>query len=177
MTRVTVSLPVPDISTFAKALKRDWPSEPPGHLSLLNHLARAAGFGNIQHLRASQLAEARGEAPKPVVDHALVERLLRHFDKAGRLLRWPSRTSVQWQVVWVLWSHLPSGEAMTERGVSQRLNDWHLFGDAAILRRTMVEIGLLTRNPDATDYRRVERAPPPEIQTLIRRLRRGAAGG
>jgi hypothetical protein len=177
MTRTILSLQVSDLSTFAKVLRRDWPAEPPGHLSLMNLLARAAGFGNVQHLRSDHLAKARSQAPEPVVDHRRVELLNRHFDKDGRLVRWPSRTSVQWDVIWVLWSHLPRGEVMTERGVSQRLNDWHLFGDAAILRRTMVERGLLTRKPDATDYKRVEREPPPEVIALIRRLRHAAAEG
>jgi hypothetical protein len=71
----------------------------------------------------------------------------------------------------VLWSHLPRGASMTERQISARLNDWHLFGDAAIIRRTLLEQGLITRSADCTDYRRVEREPPPEVLALLRVLR------
>ena len=34
----------------------------------------------------------------------------------------------------------------------------------------MVELGLLTRNSDGTDYRRVEQKPPADARELIRRL-------
>ena len=57
-----------------------------------------------------------------------------------------------------------------ERQVSQRLNALHGFGDAALLRREMVEMGLVTRSPGGLDYRRQELAPPPEARELIRRV-------
>jgi hypothetical protein len=59
---------------------------------------------------------------------------------------------------------------MTEREVSARLDAWHLFGDAAQLRRSMVGARMLTRKPDCTEYRRVEPRPPPEALALIRQL-------
>lgn len=168
MSRDTLQLSVADLTLFARNLRRDWPEAPPSHLTLMNLLARAGGFRNYQHLRASTLAAGRLARPSPLVDHVEVERLLRHFDSAGRLLRWPSKTSVQHKVLWVLWSHLPRGEAMSERQISARLNTWHCFGDAAIIRRTMLELGLVTRSADCTDYRRVEREPPADILALIR---------
>jgi hypothetical protein len=177
MTRDTLPLSVADLSAFARQLRRTWPDEPPGHLALMNLLARAAGFRNLQHLRANVLAEARLSAVAPRVDHVAVEGLRRCFDAEGRLLRWPARTQVQHQVLWVLWSHLPQGEAMTERQISDRLNRWHLFGDAAIIRRTLLELGLVSRKPDCTDYRRVERKPPPDILALIRLVGREAPAG
>ena len=172
MTRETLPLPVADLSVFARQLRRAWPEEPPSHLTLMNLLARASGFRNVQHLRASALAEGRLSTAAPVIDHVAVEALRRCFDAEGRLTRWPARTSVQHQVLWVLWSHLPRGEPMTERQISERLSQWHLFGDAAIIRRTLLELGLVTRTPDCTEYRRVERKPPAEILALIRLLGR-----
>lgn len=53
MTRTAISLRIPDLSDFARSLAREF-EDPPGHLTLLNKLARAAGFRNFQHLRASQ---------------------------------------------------------------------------------------------------------------------------
>ena len=171
MTRDTLPLSVADLTVFARNLRRDWPETPPGHLMLLNLLARAGGFRNFQHLRANALAAGRLSAPSPLVDHVEVGRLRRHFDAEGRLMRWPARTGVQHRVLWALWSHLPRGVSMTERQISARLNDWHLFGDAAIIRRTLLEQGLITRSADCTDYRRVEREPSPEALALLRALR------
>jgi hypothetical protein len=168
MTRDSLPLSVADLTVFARNLRRDWPETPPGHLTLMNLLARAGGFRNFQHLRANALAAGRLSRATPLVDHVEVERLARHFDAAGRLLRWPARTAVQRKVLWVLWSHLPRGQSMTEREISARLNNWHLFGDAAIIRRTLLEQGLITRNPDCTDYRRIEREPSPDTLALIR---------
>jgi hypothetical protein len=65
---------------------------------------------------------------------------------------------------------------MDERGISAWLNERHTFGDAALLRRTMVTMGLVTRTQDGREYRRVEQKPPPELSPLLARIdaRRGA---
>lgn len=176
MTRTAFPYRVDDLSQLARHLQRQLGQapEPPGHLALMNMLARGAGFRNFQHFRASVTAADRLEAaPAPLPDMARVAQVLRHFDGTGRLVRWPSRTSNQHLAIWGLWSRLTPRQSLTERQVSARLGDWHLFGDAAILRRTMVERGLLSRRPDGTDYRRVEAAPPPEAVALIRRLHAG----
>ena len=68
---------------------------------------------------------------------------------------------------------------MTEREVNRRLSNAHLFDDPAILRRTLFSLGMVTRNPDGSDYCRRELAPPAEARALITLLeaRRRAAGG
>ena len=178
MTRIALPLQVDDLSDLARNLRRQLAEspgcqtcEPPSHLALMNMLARAAGFQNHQHLRASALAAARlADPPQPPADHAKVAALLHHFDTAGRLIRWPARTAVQRLCVWALWSRLPAETVMTERDISARLNAWHLFGDAAILRRTMVELDLVTRTTDSSAYQRRERRPDPDVTALIRHL-------
>ena len=172
MTRIPLSLAIEDLSAFTRQLHAELPTAP-GHLSLMNMLARAAGFRNIQHLRASakvgqDLARpARrpgGPDPRP--------QALRHFDPQGRLATWPSRTNIQHLALWALWSRLPQELSMTEREISQLLNRWHLFQDAAILRRTLVELRLISRSADCTDYRRLDQPPPPEAVALIGHLHR-----
>lgn len=178
MTRTAIPFHVEDISALARHLTRQLAEGggSPGHLSLMNMLARAAGFRNFQHLRAARLAGDRlALPPGPLVDFTRVAQVLRHFDGAGRLARWPAKTWQQHLAIWALWSRLPSDLSMTERQVSARLNDWHGFGDAAILRRTMVERGMLSRTPDGRDYRRIEAPPPPEARALIRHLHGGGA--
>ena len=118
----------------------------------------------------SALARSLAQPAAPAADMTRVAQTLRHFDEAGRLLRWPGKTWQQHLAVWALWAHVPCDTALTERQASALLNDWHGFGDAAILRRTMVERGLLTRVPGGNEYRRVESPPPPEARALIRHL-------
>jgi hypothetical protein len=176
MSRDLIALPVADLSAFTRHLSRqlgaDGASAPP-HQSLMNMLARAGGFRNLQHLRAARAAERRLDAPAPAqgpVDHALVARAMVLFDDHGVLRQWPARRVVQCLCLWALWARLPRGSGQSERQISAALNALHGFGDAALLRRDMVELGLLKRSDDCTDYARVERRPPPEALALIARL-------
>ncbi len=175
MARHPVPLVADDISAFSRALAEQLQSreEPPGHLSLMNMLARAAGFQNYQHLRAAHAAGRRLADPdrSEPVDHRLVERALNRFDQAGRLQRWPSRRAVQDICVWALWTRLPIGVTMHEREVNDILRAAHLFGDPAVLRRRLVTLGLVSRNRDGSDYRRLEKRPPPEARRLIAHLK------
>ena len=173
MTRIALPYQVTDISLLARQLEtalRD--GDRPGHLTLLNILARAAGFRNFQPFRAASVAGTRLAGPRPMPDLARVEQALRHFDRDGRMKTWPARTSLQHLCLWSLWARLPRGTSIPERGISAELNRWHLFGDAAILRRTLWELRLVHRSPGSRDYRRVEQAPPPEAAALIRATRR-----
>ncbi len=179
MTRTALSLHIPDLSAMARHLEKQiaGADSPPGHLALMNMLARAAGFRNFQHFRASALAAAKLEAPPgPEADHKRVEQVLRHFDAGGRLASWPAKTWMQHLALWGLWSHLPAGRKMTEREISAWLNDRHLFDDAAILRRTLAELRLVTRTDDGREYLRTERQPGPDERALIRQLHRRVKG-
>ena len=168
----------PDISALAKTLSREIGAlgTTPGHVQMLNILARAAGHRNYQALKAQHDAGGRLSTPAPTpepVDHLLVERTARYFDDAGLLGRGPSKVSQQRLCLWLLWSRLPAETEMTERQVSDRLKAAHLFGDHALLRRDMVDMGLLARNRDGSVYRRTERAPPAEALALIRQVPAG----
>ena len=176
MTRTALSYQVADLSALARHLGQSLAEQPspPGHLALMNMLARGAGFRNFQHFRASQTAEGKLAAPPaPQADFVKVSQVLRHFDDQGRLTRWPGRTWQQYLCLWALWSRLPAETDLTERQISALLNQWHLFGDAAILRRTMAELGLVSRSPGVSIYRRTEAAPSPEARAVIRHLHAG----
>ena len=171
MPRTILPLAAADLSAFARSLSTQLGDTSPSHLRLMNMLARAAGFQNVQHLRASHAAgqrmAKRDDERSEAIDHRRVERALNQFDEAGRLVRWPAKRSVQELALWALWSRLPSTTSMTEREVSDRLRDHHSFNDPATLRRTMLGSKLLTRQRDGTDYRRVEGRPPAEARALI----------
>lgn len=173
MTRTPIPLFTPDLSAFARqtAAQLARSPTPPGHVEMLNILARAAGFRNFQHLRAAETARARLDLPTAApTDHALVERALRHFDSAGVLRQWPAKRGLQVLCLYVLWSRLPSATSLHERHLTALLAPLHGFADPALIRRDMVGLGLLTRSADGRDYRRCETAPPPEARDLIRRV-------
>jgi hypothetical protein len=175
MSKDPIGLTITDVSVFARRLAPQLKNhdDGPSHLSLLNMLARAAGYQNYQHLRASRSAHVRLTEMQPTseMDFRLVERALHHFDGGGQLLRWPSRRPVQELCLWVMWSNLPAATHLHERQVNAILNDVHLFGDAALLRRSLVGMALVTRNLDGSDYQRLEKRPPVEAQELIARIK------
>ncbi|MEM9464022.1 MAG: DUF2087 domain-containing protein [Actinomycetota bacterium] len=174
MSRELVPLRTDDLSGFARTLARELGHSAPSHLSLMNMLARSAGFRNYQHLRADAKASTgadRRSTPGADVDHRRIERALNHFDEVGRLVRWPSRNAMQKLVVWVFWADLPQGEARSEAEVNELFSLGHTFDDPATLRRMLVGLGRVRRERDGSAYTRVDLAPEPDAAELIRRVR------
>jgi hypothetical protein len=180
MSRETFSFYAPDASALAKSLRRDLNAieGAPGHVQVLNMLARAVGYRNFQHFRATAEAETRMAQARPVpepVDFVLVRRVSGHFDAKGQLARWPARRSHQTLALWVLWSRVKAGAVFNEAEISRMIRDNHRFGDHALIRRAMVAEGLISRTPDCRAYRRIEQKPPGEALALIRHLETTAA--
>lgn len=180
MPKRTFAYAVGDISALARFLTRELRASaaPPGHVDMLNLLARAAGFRNFQHFRA-QPAPARDAMPpaaqetKPRADKASAARLeqvLRCFGADGRFERWPSKVSHQILCLWALWTAIPARRNFSERQFNAFLKERHSFGDHAFLRRMLCDLGLVTRAKDGSVYRRVEQAPPEEADALIAAL-------
>jgi len=175
MTKPVFPFYASDIAELARSLHNQLTAcdHTPGHLELLNMLARGAGSRNFQHFRAKMVAEKRlmrpGEAPPPI-DHVELQRLSRYFDANGRWIRWPTKFSHQDPCLWVLWSKIPPRKTFSERQINELLLADHLFEDPALLRREMSERGMLTRTMDGRVYRRVERTPPQTALALIRFL-------
>jgi Uncharacterized protein conserved in bacteria len=183
MPRSILPIEIADLSVFAKQLRAQITAldHAPSHLEMLNLLAKAGGYRNYQHLRAEQSASATPtpettepvvaqSAPVPVPDETRVMRTLRVFDSDGRIVRWPGKRSQQELCLWFLWSKIPANRSFTEREIGEFLNTLHLFGDAALLRRDLFDLGLVQRKRDGSDYRRVERKPPAELSLLLSRL-------
>jgi len=164
-----------DVSALARALGRELGASDskPGHVQLLNMLSRSVGYQNFQHFRAQAEAQARLEREPPPaepLDHVLVERLARNFDSAGRLTRWPSKTSHQHLCLWALWARIPQEQVFTEGQINELIKAAHLFGDHALLRRELINYQMVSRTQDCRDYRRIEQRPPAEAIALIRHL-------
>lgn len=174
MSRHPVPFGTNDLSGFARALARELGETAPSHLSLMNMLARAGGFRNFQHLRATTRAQqrlSRPNTPPPSVDFERVERALSHFDEAGRLARWPKRNNLQKLALWVFWADLPAREPLPESAVNERFAAGQTLNDPATIRRMLVGLQRATRNPDGSQYIRVECEVPPEAVELIRHVR------
>ncbi|MUZ71188.1 DUF2087 domain-containing protein [Agrobacterium vitis] len=172
MSRLTYSYEIADISDLARRLGRELQKHEgaPGHVELLNMLARVSGHANFQHWKASRAAQARLALPKaadPPVDYRLVEAVARCFDDKCVLIRWPSKTSHQRLSLWKLWAAFPADRDMPEAAVNALLKSLNGFGDHVLLRREMVNNRLLSRTPDCRFYRRVESRPPPDALALI----------
>jgi hypothetical protein len=200
MPREATPLVVADLSAFARTLGRALKdrhatrAEPPGHVELLNLIARAAGHRNVQALKAAGVAPpgapsqtpsgaatevpalaapspapAASASPAPLSEHA--RRTLLQFDDGGRLLRWPTKFTVQRLALWVLWTRFDAKRAYTEREVNAILKDANTFGDHVTLRRGLVDHGLMTRKSDCSEYRKVAARPDDETRALLQAWR------
>lgn len=174
MSKHPLSLTVGDVSALARTIRRtlDENGRVPGHVEMLNLLARSGGFRNFQHLKAVRDAE-HVPAPTPAADTLNLKRVTKavgYFDVEGRLIRWPKKESLRFLCLWVLWSRMPARQGMSELEIDERLMLDHLFCDHTMLRRFMVDYQLLERTPDGREYRRVEQEPPLEALEVIRRV-------
>lgn len=177
MSKTMMPFCVGDISTFAKSLRKNLETldRAPGHVEMLNLLARSGGYRNFQHFRAQHQASQALQSPRPEpaqVNYKAVKETARCFNHAGLLERWPKKFTHRMLCLWVMWSRLPARQALAEREISDRLQAWHLFGDYALLRRELVDRGMVTRTPDGREYRRLEQSPPPEAVALLEYLRK-----
>jgi hypothetical protein len=171
MPREATQLVVPDLSAFARNLGRALKAqhgrcgEPLGHLHLQNLVARAAGYRNLQALKAADRRATSLGANARLSEHA--RRALMQFDREGRLVRWPSKFSVQRLAMWLLWTRFEGKRVYTEREVNAVLKAANDFGDHVTLRRELVNHRLLTRKSDCSEYRKVSAQPDDEVKALL----------
>lgn len=164
MSKQLVPLSISDLSAFAKSLRKSLTAldHAPSHVEMLNLLAKSAGHTNFQAQRKNLVP-----APAEGVDNARVEKVMRHFDAAGRMQRWPSKTNHQDLCLWIIWSRIRPAQRMTEREVSEIIMNAHAFGDHALLRRSLVDMKMLARTPDGRIYRRIEKRPDADAAALM----------
>ncbi|HEX3141451.1 MAG TPA: DUF2087 domain-containing protein [Rhizobacter sp.] len=105
----------------------------------------------------------------PLTPHA--RKALTQFDPSGRLLRWPHKFTVQRLALWVLWTRFDARRVYTEREVNDILKAWNGFGDHVTLRRELVEMKLLARKNDCSEYRKLPALPSDEVRALIQAWR------
>jgi len=78
---------------------------------------------------------------------------LARFLEDGRIARWPAAASAREELLrWTL-DRVITDEPLGERELTERLAE--VTDDPALLRRALVDAGLLSRSPDGSDYRRL----------------------
>ena len=188
MPRQAFPFSVPDLPAFARALGRSLGErharkpEPPGHVELLNLLAKAAGHRNIQALRALPPAPAApvaatgpaARSASTLSDNA--RKALGQFDELGRLVRWPVKFSVQRLVVWTMWTRFEAKRVYTEKEVNAILKQANAFGDHVTLRRELINHHLMSRKSDCSEYRKLAARPDDETRALLAAWRSTARG-
>src|SRR5262245_50624194 len=124
MTRTAFPFYAGDISALARSLHSQLEAcnHDPGHVEILNMLARAAGSRNVQHFRAQAVAKIKLDGPvnttPAAVDYVELQRCSRYFDRNGRLTRWPTKFSHQEPCLWVLWSRITPRKTLSEKTVN-----------------------------------------------------------
>ena len=200
MTRTVVPYAAPDLSALARLLERALADHQithgrlPGHVEMMNLLARGAGQRTLQALQAAAAQRPASQAPAgatadawfdaPAVTapapsapaastelSAHARKALAHFDAAGRLERWPLKLCVQRLAMWVLWTRFDTRRVYTEREINDILKAWNGFGDHVTLRRELVEMKLLARKSDCSEYRKQPARPSNEVRALIQAWR------
>ena len=173
-------LAIPDLSSFARSLSHALQAhlaakaEPPGHVETLNLIARALGQRNHQSLRASlrtpTASVKTAQAPAALSENA--RKTLAQFDAQGRLVRWPSKFTVQRLAMWILWTRFEAKRPYTEPEVNAILKAANAFGDHVTLRRELVNHQLLTRKADCSEYRKRPARADAEVRGLLHTWRR-----
>lgn len=166
MSHSPLPLVIEDMSAFATTLRKSWPKDPPGHAQTLALIAKAAGYRNHQHLKADV-------PPDLPLDASALKRVadaLRVFDAQARLLRWPKKTSVRGLCLIWIWSRIPARRALGEPDINGIIQQNEGIGDYVMLRRALVDEGLLRRTPDGRTYHRQEKRPSDEARAVIRAL-------
>ncbi|MQQ07023.1 DUF2087 domain-containing protein [Epibacterium sp. SM1979] len=127
---------------------------------MLTHVARAAGYKNFQHLRDQN-------QPEPQANRKQVDRAARYFDARGQWARWPLKRGVRELCLWVIWTGIPARQTFNERQISAVIDEMTVFHDPAQIRRSLVEMDLMTRDIDGSNYIRLEKPMPPEARALL----------
>ncbi|MEA4921159.1 MAG: DUF2087 domain-containing protein [Clostridiaceae bacterium] len=86
-------------------------------------------------------------------------RIDRFLDKEGKIVQLPQKKKMRYAVLEYLAGKFQLNRDYTEKEVNNICTDWHTFGDYFILRRELVDFGLLNRERDGSRYWRVPVSP------------------
>lgn len=121
-------------------------------------IARLAEFGLVRR-EGDTWVFADAELRSILSENAPVKATgpARFLDADGRIDRYPLRDADRGDLLrHVADAALPPGEVWSESEVNERLEAWAPGGDVAVLRRYLVDAGLLERTRSGSEYARVD---------------------
>ena len=74
------------------------------------------------------------------------------LDGEGRLSQYPAKKKYKIFALFYLASKFEAGRVYGEKEVNELLNEWHTFGDWAMLRRDLYDNFFLNRESDCSSY-------------------------
>ena len=78
------------------------------------------------------------------------------LNDSGKITQFPQKHRVQYALLAYLANKFDSDRIYSEREVNAICDDWHTFGDYFLLRRELVDQGLLNRKRDGSQYWRAQ---------------------
>ena len=76
----------------------------------------------------------------------------RFLDESGRIVQLPQKKTYRVATLSYLAEKFEANHKYTEKEVNSICDEWHTFGDFFILRRELVDLGLLCREPNGSSY-------------------------
>ena len=107
---------------------------------LSNHNVQAVGD---EAAAAAQLSQARAGAPPALHDL---------LDEQGRITRWSSKLKEQAVMLEYLITKFDPERGYTEAQVNALLQGWYRDADFVLVRRSLIDAGLLQRTKDGARY-------------------------
>lgn len=78
--------------------------------------------------------------------------LTKFLDKSGKITQLPQKKKLRAKILCYLAEKFETNRNYTEKEVNVICEEWHTFGDYFILRRELIDLGLLCREPNGSWY-------------------------
>ncbi len=74
------------------------------------------------------------------------------LDNKGRLKTWPAKKGMKIEVLKYVADKFEGNRFYTEKEVNNIIENWHTFGDYFLVRRSLIDSGLLERTRNGSKY-------------------------
>jgi len=89
------------------------------------------------------------------------------LDEEGKIKQLPQKHNARYAVLEYLAGRFEPDRIYSEPEVNVICENWHTFGDYFLLRRELVESGLICRTPNGALYWRVKIDPEAEAEAVV----------